>query len=55
MVKSDVIDYAFKTEVQKTILDKLKETFDANIEVLDSYFIDSSFSSTLRIRSIFWY
>ncbi len=53
MVKSDVIDYAFKTEVQKTILDKLKETFDANIEVLDSYFIDSSFSSTLRIRSIF--
>ncbi|WNY64267.1 protein translocase subunit SecF [Borreliella americana] len=53
MVKSDVIDYAFKTEVQKTILDKLKKTFDANIEVLDSYFIDSSFSSTLRIRSIF--
>ncbi|WKD00977.1 protein translocase subunit SecF [Borreliella americana] len=53
MVKSDVIDYAFKTEVQKTILSKLKKTFDANIEVLDSYFIDSSFSSTLRIRSIF--
>ncbi|WKC90155.1 protein translocase subunit SecF [Borreliella finlandensis] len=53
MVKSDVIDYAFKTEVQKTILDKLKKTFDANIEVLDSYFIDSSFSSTLRIRSVF--
>ncbi|MBB6207700.1 protein translocase subunit SecF [Borreliella lanei] len=53
MVKSDVIDYAFKTEVQKTILDKLKKTFNADIEVLDSYFIDSSFSSTLRIRSIF--
>ncbi|WKC78187.1 protein translocase subunit SecF [Borreliella turdi] len=53
MVKSDIIDYAFKTEVQKTIMDELKKTFDANIEVLDSYFIDSSFSSTLRIRSIF--
>ncbi|APS98833.1 protein-export membrane protein SecF [Borreliella mayonii] len=53
MVKSDVIDYAFKTEVQKTVLDELKKTFNTNIEVLDSYFIDSSFSSTLRIRSIF--
>ncbi len=53
MVKSDVIDYAFKTEVQKTIMDELKKTFNVNIEVLDSYFIDSSFSSTLRIKSIF--
>ncbi|WKC91019.1 protein translocase subunit SecF [Borreliella carolinensis] len=53
MVKSDIIDYAFKTEVQKTILNELKKKFDANIEILDSYFIDSSFSSTLRIRSIF--
>ncbi|MBB6212766.1 protein translocase subunit SecF [Borreliella californiensis] len=53
MVKSDIIDYAFKTEVQKTILNELKKNFDANIEVLDSYFIDSSFSSTLRSRSIF--
>ncbi|WNY68836.1 protein translocase subunit SecF [Borreliella lusitaniae] len=53
MVKSDIIDYAFKTEVQKTIIDGLKKTFDANIEILDSYFIDSSFSSTLRSKSIF--
>ncbi|WNY60417.1 protein translocase subunit SecF [Borreliella bissettiae] len=53
MVKSDIIDYAFKTEVQKTILNELKKKFDANIEILDSYFIDSSFSSTLRSRSIF--
>ncbi|EEF82098.1 protein translocase subunit SecF [Borreliella valaisiana] len=53
MVKSDIIDYAFKTEVQKTIMDELKKAFNANIEVLDSYFIDSSFSSTLRIKSIF--
>ncbi|WKC80022.1 protein translocase subunit SecF [Borreliella tanukii] len=53
MVKSDIIDYAFKTEVQKTIMDELKKTFNANIEVLDSYFIDSSFSSTLRIKSVF--
>ncbi|WKC88299.1 protein translocase subunit SecF [Borreliella japonica] len=53
VVKSDIIDYAFKTEVQKTIIDGLKKTFDANVEVLDSYFIDSSFSSTLRIKSIF--
>nr|WP_267917091.1 protein translocase subunit SecF [Borreliella garinii] len=52
MVKSDIIDYAFKTEVQKTIMDELKKTFNANIEVLDSYFIDSSFSSTLRIKSM---
>ncbi|WKC76350.1 protein translocase subunit SecF [Borreliella valaisiana] len=53
MVKSDIIDYAFKTEVQKTIMDELKKAFNANIEVLDSYFIDSSFSYTLRIKSIF--
>ncbi|QFI14753.1 protein translocase subunit SecF [Borrelia sp. CA_690] len=53
MVKSDIIDYAFKTEVQKTIIDELKKTFNANVEVLDSYFIDSSFSSTLRSKSIF--
>ncbi|WNY66986.1 protein translocase subunit SecF [Borreliella lusitaniae] len=53
MVKSDIIDYAFKTEVQKTIIDGLKKTFDANIEILDSYFIDSNFSSTLRSKSIF--
>ncbi|WKC80942.1 protein translocase subunit SecF [Borreliella tanukii] len=53
MVKSDIIDYAFKTEVQKTIMNELKKTFNANIEVLDSYFIDSSFSSTLRIKSVF--
>lgn len=53
MVKSDIIDYAFKTEVQKTIIDELKKAFNANIEVLDSYFIDSSFSSTLRSKSIF--
>ncbi len=25
MVKSDIIDYAFKTEVQKTIMDELKK------------------------------
>ncbi|WKC75443.1 protein translocase subunit SecF [Borreliella yangtzensis] len=53
MVKSDIIDYAFKTQVQTTIMDELKKAFNANIEVLDSYFIDSSFSSTLRIKSIF--
>ncbi|WKC58195.1 protein translocase subunit SecF [Borrelia sp. P9F1] len=51
VVKSDVTDYAFKKDIQSNLLEKLKTEYQVNVEILDSYFIDSSFSSTLRTKS----
>ncbi|WP_024653395.1 protein translocase subunit SecF [Borrelia persica] len=52
IVKSDVTDYAFKKEIQGMLIDKLSSEFEADVEVLDSYFIDSRFSSVLRTKSV---
>ncbi|BDU62680.1 protein translocase subunit SecF [Candidatus Borrelia fainii] len=52
IVKSDVTDYALKKEIHSTLIDKLNIEFGANVEILDSYFIDSNFSSILRTKSI---
>ncbi|BCR22063.1 protein translocase subunit SecF [Borrelia sp. HM] len=52
IVKSDVTDYALKKEIQSILVDKLKAEFGVVVEILDSYFIDSSFSSLLRTKSI---
>ncbi|WP_421622594.1 protein translocase subunit SecF [Borrelia sp. MN22-0132] len=52
IVKSDVTDYALKKEIHSTLIDKLNTEFGANVEILDSYFIDSNFSSILRMKSM---
>ncbi|UPA18118.1 protein translocase subunit SecF [Borrelia puertoricensis] len=52
IVKSDVTDYALKREIHSTLIDKLNTEFGANVEILDSYFIDSNFSSILRMKSM---
>ncbi|AHH10844.1 Protein translocase subunit secF [Borrelia coriaceae ATCC 43381] len=52
IVKSDVTDYALKKEIHSTLSDKLNTAFGADVEILDSYFIDSNFSSILRTKSI---
>ncbi|QFP41717.1 protein translocase subunit SecF [Borrelia miyamotoi] len=52
IVKSDITDYALKKEIQSTLVDRLHMEFGVDIEILDSYFIDSSFSSFLRAKSI---
>ena len=51
VVKSDVTDYAFKKDIQSALIEKLEAEYQANVEILDSYFIDSSFSSTLRTKA----
>ncbi|AYE36505.1 protein translocase subunit SecF [Borrelia turcica IST7] len=52
IVKSDVTDYNFKKSIQNTLLEKLETEYKSHVEILDSYFIDSSFSSTLRTKSM---
>ncbi|AHE62963.1 protein translocase subunit SecF [Borrelia parkeri] len=52
IVKSDITDYALKKEIHSTLIDKLNTEFGANVEILDSYFIDSNFSSILRTKSM---
>ena len=52
VVKSDITDYALKREIQSILVDKLNAEFGVDVEILDSYFIDSSFSSLLRAKSI---
>ncbi|AHH08622.1 protein translocase subunit SecF [Borrelia anserina] len=52
VVKSDITDYAFKKEIHNILVDRLSAEFGVNVEILDSYFIDSNFSSILRTRSI---
>ncbi|AHH03648.1 Protein translocase subunit secF [Borrelia nietonii YOR] len=52
IVKSDITDYALKKEIHSTLINKLRTEFDANVEILDSYFIDSNFSSILRTKSM---
>ncbi|AHH12676.1 Protein translocase subunit secF [Borrelia hermsii YBT] len=52
IVKSDITDYALKKEIHSTLIDKLNAGFGANVEILDSYFIDSNFSSILRTKSM---
>ncbi|WP_445436099.1 protein translocase subunit SecF [Candidatus Borreliella tachyglossi] len=51
-VKSDITDYALKKDIQSTLIARLETEYGANVEILDSYFIDSSFSSTLRSKSM---
>ncbi|QMU99407.1 protein translocase subunit SecF [Borrelia sp. A-FGy1] len=53
IVKLDVTDYVFKKGIQNTLIEKLETEYKAHVEILDSYFIDSSFSSALRKKSIF--
>ncbi|WP_040236604.1 protein translocase subunit SecF [Borrelia crocidurae] len=52
IIKSEVTDYSLKKEIHSMLLDKLGIEFDANVEILDSYFIDSRFSSVLRTKSV---
>ncbi|WP_024654912.1 protein translocase subunit SecF [Borrelia hispanica] len=52
IIKSEVTDYSLKKEIHSILLDKLGTEFDANVEILDSYFIDSRFSSVLRTKSV---
>lgn len=52
IVKSDITDYTLKKEIHTTLIDKLNAEFGVNVEILDSYFIDSNFSSILRTKSM---
>ncbi|UER67804.1 protein translocase subunit SecF [Borrelia sp. BU AG58] len=50
-IKSDVTDYALNKDIRDALLEKLEAEYEVDVEILDSYFIDSSFSATLRTKS----